>query len=190
MHYERYEWIAGILFQQMDVDGDDFVSLDEFVEAYFVEQRRLGEEIEELNLRISDAETRASQIEKKIIEMRPKEKKTKNRHLRFNQHFIMKGSLLSIHVIDGRELKAKEKGRVPNPQVRLSIEGQSGRTMEVFGNSQPVWNENLHFDIHTGVDKLKVEVNDVYPDKLNKKERIGFCEIDLATLSEEPNEID
>ena len=40
------------------------------------------------------------------------------------------------------------------------------------------------------VDKLKVEVNDVYPDKLNKKERIGFCEIDLATLSEEPNEID
>ena len=37
MHLERYEWIAGILFQQMDADGDDFISLDEFVEAYFVE---------------------------------------------------------------------------------------------------------------------------------------------------------
>ena len=60
MHLERYEWIAGILFQQMDADGDDYISLDEFVEAYFVEQRRLGEEIEELNLRIQDAETRAA----------------------------------------------------------------------------------------------------------------------------------
>ena len=46
----------------MDVDGDDVVDIDEFVEAYFVEQRRLGEEIEELNLRITDAETRAEQI--------------------------------------------------------------------------------------------------------------------------------
>ena len=46
--------------------------------------------------------------------MRPKEKKTKNRHLRFSQHLIMKGSLLSIHVIDGRNLKSKEIGRVPN----------------------------------------------------------------------------
>ena len=98
----------------MDVDGDDIVDIDEFVEAYFVEQRRLGEEIEELNLRITDAETRAEQIQKKIDDMRPKEKKTKNRHLRFSQHFIMKGSLLSIHVIDGRNLQSKEIGRVPN----------------------------------------------------------------------------
>ena len=37
MHYERYEWIAGIIFQQMDVDGDDIVDIEEFTEAYFVE---------------------------------------------------------------------------------------------------------------------------------------------------------
>lgn len=122
--------------------------------------------------------------------MRPKEKKTKNRHLRFSQHFIMKGSLLSIHVIDGRNLQSKEIGRVPNAQVRLSIEGQSNRTLEQFGNNNPVWNENIHFDIHTGIEKLKVEVNDVYPDRLSKRVLIGSCEIDLATLSEEPNEID
>lgn len=62
--------------------------------------------------------------------------------------------------------------------------------MEVFGNNNPVWNENLHFDILKGIDKLKVEVNDVFPDRLNKRELIGMCEIDLASLSEEPNEID
>ena len=71
---------------------------------------------------------------------------------------------------------------MPNPQVRLSIEGQSGRTMEVFGSSQPVWNENLHFDIHTGVDKLKVEVNDVFPDRLNNL-LIKENSLDLARLT-------
>ena len=74
--------------------------------------------------------------------------------------------------------------------MRLSIEGQSNRTLEQFGNNNPVWNENIHFDIHTGIEKLKVEVNDVYPDRLSKRVLIGSCEIDLATLSEEPNEID
>ena len=33
-------------------------------------------------------------------------------------------------------------------------------------------------------------MNDVYPDRLSKRVLIGLCEIDLATLSEEPNEID
>ena len=98
----------------MDVDGDDVVDIDEFVEAYFVEQRRLGEEIEELNLRITDAETRAEQIQKKIDDMRPKEKKTKNRRLRFSQPFIMKGNLLSRHGNDGRNLQRQEMGRVTN----------------------------------------------------------------------------
>ena len=57
---ERYDFLASILFQQMDKDGDQIVLLDEFVDAYFVEQRRLQEEIEELNLRIVDSETRAA----------------------------------------------------------------------------------------------------------------------------------
>ena len=60
---ERYNFLADILFQQMDKDGDQVVLIDEFVDAYFVEQRRLQEEIEELNLRIIDSETRANQIE-------------------------------------------------------------------------------------------------------------------------------
>ena len=60
MLMERYNFLADILFQQMDKDGDQVVLIDEFVDAYFVEQRRLQEEIEELNLRIIDSETRAS----------------------------------------------------------------------------------------------------------------------------------
>lgn len=107
----------------MDKDGDQVVILDEFVDAYFVEQRRLQEEIEELNLRIVDSETRASQIEEKLIELRKQEKSSQNRHFKFSNRFIMVGSILSVHVIDARDLVSAQKNRYANAQVKMSIEG-------------------------------------------------------------------
>ena len=120
---ERYMFLADILFQQMDKDGDQVVLIDEFVDAYFVEQRRLQEEIEELNLRIIDSETRASQIEQKLVELRKQEKSTTNRHFKFTDRFIMVGSILSVHVIDARDLVPSQKNRFTNAQVKMSIEG-------------------------------------------------------------------
>ena len=51
--------LANKLFTDMDPDNDGQVRLDEFVEFYYLEQRRLMESIEETKLRISDSQTRA-----------------------------------------------------------------------------------------------------------------------------------
>ena len=51
-----------------------------------------------------------------------------------------------------------------------------------------MWNEVIPFDIMHGRETLKLEVIDVV--SRDQKDSIGQCEIDLDTLSEEPNEID
>ena len=55
--------------------------------------------------------------------MRVSEKKTANRHFKFDKHFIMVGSILSVHVIDARDLVPPQSNRVANAQVKMQIEG-------------------------------------------------------------------
>ena len=66
---QNYEDLAEALFSKIDVDNDQKVRLDEFVDFYYLEQRQLIEQIEETKLRISDSKTRADQIQIKIADL-------------------------------------------------------------------------------------------------------------------------
>lgn len=116
---QNYEDLAEALFSKIDVDNDQKVRLDEFVDFYYLEQRQLIEQIEETKLRISDSKTRADQIQIKIADLQPQEKYTNNPHPYLNQGFvqppegyntwhIMKGSVLQVNVIDARNLVSKK----------------------------------------------------------------------------------
>lgn len=68
---------------------------------------------------------RAEQIDLKIADLKPQEKYTKNTHKKFEDWYIMKGSVLSVNVIDARDLVPKAgTRRLANAQVKMSIEGQ------------------------------------------------------------------
>ena len=74
----------------------------------------------------------------------------------------MKGSVLSVNVIDARNLLPKKQGRrLVNAQVKMSIEGATSRTEEVPNTNDPVWNEVIAFDILKGSETLKLSVIDV-----------------------------
>ena len=92
----------------------------------------------------------------------------------------MQGSILSVHVIDARDLRPSS-GRDENARVRLSIEGNRSSTQEIPGSNNPVWNEVSAFDIIHGTDKLSVQVQDVQPNR--ERTIIGEVEIDLRNLS-------
>ena len=81
-------------------------------------------------------------------------------HPVFDRQYIMQGSILSVHVIDARELRPSN-GPVANARVRLSIEGNRSSTQEIPATNDPVWNEVSAFDIIEGTDKLLVQVQDV-----------------------------
>ena len=90
--------------------------------------------------------------------MRRLEKPSQNLHPVFNNQYIMQGSILSVHVIDARELRSMNTSGVANARIRLDIEGNPSRTQEVPASNNPVWNEVIAFDILEGRDTLKVEV--------------------------------
>ena len=94
----------------------------------------------------------------------------------------MQGSILSVHVIDARDLRPSN-GPAANARVRLSIEGNRSSTQEIPGSNNPVWNEVSAFDILQGTDKLSVEVQDVQPNR--ERTPIGKVEIDLRDLSQD-----
>ena len=81
-------------------------------------------------------------------------------HPVFDRQYIMQGSILSVHVIDARELRPSS-GPVANARVRLSIEGNRSSPQEIPATNDPVWNEVSAFDIIEGTDKLLVQVQDV-----------------------------
>ena len=154
---ERFDEIVSTLFERMDANEDQTVDRTEFVEQYYSEYTQLQEEIEELELRIKDQNQRSGQIEQRLVEMRRMEKKSRNMHPVFNNQYIMQGSILSVHVIDARDLRPSSGG-VANARVRLAIEGNRSSTQEIPGSNNPVWNEVSAFDILEGIEKLSVQV--------------------------------
>lgn len=62
----------------------------------------------------------------------------------------MVGSVLTVNVIEARELKSTRITGGVNPYVLISIEEQKQATDQVGGSNEPVWNEIISFDIMTG----------------------------------------
>ena len=83
------------------------------------------EEIEELSYRIQDVITREKEIHQKLEDLKKTEKyQTIATHpnKNFRGQKIMLGSILSVHVIDARDIKAANGKSNANSQLKLSIE--------------------------------------------------------------------
>ena len=87
------------------------------------------------------------------METRRTEKPSRHAHPVFQEKQIMRGSILSVHVIDARELRPVY-GQLASSQVRLMMEGNRSNTNEAQLTNNPVWNEVLAFDIDHGKDNL------------------------------------
>lgn len=101
------------------------------------------------------------QLEAKLIELRRSEAYTDQRHFRFQDQRIMVGSILSVHVIDARDLEPPPGKRTATPQARLQIESQSLKTQPISESNEPVWDEVIMFDIRIGTEPLRVHLYDM-----------------------------
>ena len=73
-----------------------------------------------------------------------------------NQYGIMVGSVLTATIIEARDLRAPRLAGSPSPYVVMQVEGQRQSSEGVSGESNPVWNEIITFDILTGKEPLLV----------------------------------
>ncbi|CDW87383.1 c2 domain containing protein [Stylonychia lemnae] len=161
--------IAEEIFREIDKDNSGTISLVEFVESYFDQQREIEERVEELNKMIIEDEKKKNEIIEKLKEIQMSEQ--------MNQYGIMVGSVLTATVIEARELRTSGQ---PNPYAILTVEGQKSQTDQVNGNSEPVWNEIISFDITTGKEPLIVQVYS--RSNIGRDQLIGQCEVYMDGL--------
>ena len=95
------------LFNDTDLDDNGLINLEEFIDDYHNRQRYYIEEIENLELRISDQVQRMDAIKKRLEEIRVTERYTQYTHPMHPDRRIMKGSTLTVHVIDARGLRSR-----------------------------------------------------------------------------------
>ena len=72
----------------------------------------------------------------------------------------MHGSILTVHVVEARDLKPMDMDGTSDPYVVLSIEDQRIETNYKKSTLAPVWNESFTFDIMHGKDPLRVVIMD------------------------------
>lgn len=92
----------------------------------------------------------------------------------------MRGSILTVHVVEARDLASMDMNGTSDPYVVLTIEDQRIETNFKKGTLNPVWNESFTFDISHGHIPLKVVVMD--KDTFGKDDYQGETEIDLNEL--------
>jgi Ca2+-dependent lipid-binding protein len=79
---------------------------------------------------------------------------------KLNDYGIMFGSILTVHVVEARDLKAMDMDGTSDPYVVLQIEDQKIETNYKKGTLNPVWNESFTFDIVHGNEPLKIAIMD------------------------------
>ncbi len=161
--------LAEELFQEIDKDGSERVSLQEFVEAYFEQQREVEERIDELKLMIEEDSKKKAEIEKKLKEVSSTQ--------RMNPYGIMDGSTLTVTVIEARELPSSSS----YVEIRCTNEAdpQKQKTQPV-NSFDPVWNEITQFDITDGREGFNVMV--MQPTQIGSDKLLGECHIILEKL--------
>jgi Ca2+-dependent lipid-binding protein len=94
----------------------------------------------------------------------------------------MVGSVLTVNVVEARDLKSTRLVGSCNPYVALTIgDEQRQLTDTVYGQVNPVWNEVMSFDIKTGNETLIARVFDK-ADRVGNDTLLGYCKINIDTL--------
>eukprot|EP00743_Colponemidia_sp_Colp-15_P009840 GILK01010781.1.p1 GENE.GILK01010781.1~~GILK01010781.1.p1 ORF type:complete len:587 (+),score=83.73 GILK01010781.1:230-1762(+) len=163
------------LFNSLDADEDQRISLDEFLVSYARKEEEVKSRIEALKADIQDKQRQKEQVEEALQKAEGQEQ--------LNAHGIMMGSQLTVQVIEATGLLSTDEGGSMDPYVLLSCERQSIETKVCWKEENPVWNEAFGFNITEGRSYLQVVV--MNKDKFGSDEFIGQVAIPLSELKDQ-----
>lgn len=102
------------IYNMIDLNRDGRVTLEEFVTKYLETRSRLSERLNEVYKKIADHKRQRDEMEVKLKQVQGTEQ--------LNEYGIMHGSILTVHVVEARDLKPMDMDGTSDPYVVLSIE--------------------------------------------------------------------
>ena len=134
--------IATNLYRSLDVDGSGRIMLEEFIDAYFEQQREVKECIMQIEEELKVYESNREQILVKLKDQRKKE--------RLNNHGIDDDSILTCKLIEARNLTPMGIQGLADPYAVLQFDNQIQKSKLIKKDLNPVWNEVFTFDVIDG----------------------------------------
>ena len=104
-----------------------------------------------LRERLDDCYKKVTEHKRQMDEMIEKRSKYQNERL---VNGIMENSVLTVHVVEARNLLPMDMEGTSDPYVIMTIEGQRIQTSVKSSDLNPVWNESFTFDIDVGREPL------------------------------------
>ena len=127
------------LFAKMDKNEDDAITVDEFLRSYVEAEDMIKQRMEDLREQIRQSTIHLKESKKQLAEAESTEE--------LNEFGIMKGSQLTVQVIEAKNLKPVGMASSSNPSVTLTCDKQKIETRRVNRSQSPKWDEAFTFAI-------------------------------------------
>ena len=162
------------LFQFLDRDRDQQVSIEEIIQSYCDLKKQTELKIERLRADMAEDNLQLEQVQKKITAQGIEE---------LNDHGISPGSTLTVNVIEAQNLKPMDFGVSSDPYCILTVGDQILKTHIIQENLNPQWHEVFTFKPKTGQETIKVVIWD--RDTLGTDDFEGQVEFSISDFKDQ-----
>lgn len=145
--------IADEIFEHMDKDNNEQVTINEFIKVYIEAEEMLRRKIEAAKINKESYKRQQEECLRRAEEERLNEKLT--------AYGIAHNSMVHVAILEGKNLKPYGLGGALNPYVEISLDDQQrAKTKVISGGPDVIWDEKATFDVVNPESLLKFTVYD------------------------------